>query len=133
MCTDCAPPLLTQQEMVEEFYVKAKHEPTLPLARALLLEELGELSDALYEAETRYRSIEFTTIEERVAVIKEMADVIYTLYGFARKFGVDLDEAVRRVHASNMSKFNTDGTVSMNAEGKIIKGLNYKEPDLSDL
>ena len=42
-------------------------------------------------------------------------------------------EAFRRVHASNMSKLGSDGKPIRRSDGKIIKGPNYKAPDLIDL
>lgn len=42
-------------------------------------------------------------------------------------------EAFRRVHASNMSKLGDDGKPIRREDGKILKGPNYREPDLSDL
>ena len=48
-------------------------------------------------------------------------------------FGWDLNEAVRRVHASNMSKLGPDGKPVLRDDGKVLKGDQYEEPDLSDL
>ena len=45
----------------------------------------------------------------------------------------DLDKAVRRVHASNISKLDETGKPVLRDEGKVLKGDQYKEPDLSDL
>lgn len=42
-------------------------------------------------------------------------------------------EAFKRVHASNMSKLGEDGKPIFREDGKILKGPNYKEPDLTDL
>lgn len=42
-------------------------------------------------------------------------------------------EAVRRVHRSNMTKLGDDGKPIRREDGKILKGPNYKAPDLSDL
>lgn len=42
-------------------------------------------------------------------------------------------EAFTRVHASNMSKLGPDGKPIKREDGKIMKGPNYREPDLSDL
>ena len=36
-------------------------------------------------------------------------------------------------HASNMSVLDDDGKPVLNAEGKVMKGVNYYEPDMSDL
>lgn len=66
-------------------------------------------------------------------ILKEMADLVYVVYGYAATFGWDLDEAVRRVHASNMSKLGPDGKPIYREDGKVLKGPNYKVPSLSDL
>tara|TARA_R110000868_G_scaffold3443_1_gene22173 strand:+ start:2838 stop:3263 length:426 start_codon:yes stop_codon:yes gene_type:complete len=66
-------------------------------------------------------------------MLKELADLVYVTYGYAAKFGWDLDEAVRRVHASNMSKLGNDGKPIYREDGKVLKGPNYQKPDLSDL
>ena len=42
-------------------------------------------------------------------------------------------EALKRVHASNMSKLGDDGKPIYREDGKVLKGPNYAEPDLSDL
>ena len=66
-------------------------------------------------------------------LVKELADLVYVLFGYAVAFGWDLDEAVRRVHASNMSKLGEDGRPIYRDDGKVQKGVNYQEPDMSDL
>lgn len=76
---------------------------------------------------------EFKEAEEPEHVLKEMADEVYVLYGMAAVFGWDLDEAVRRVHASNMSKLDDNGEPIYREDGKVLKGPNYQEPDLTDL
>ncbi len=45
----------------------------------------------------------------------------------------DLDEAMNRVHESNMSKLGPDGKPIRRPDGKILKGPNYKPPILTDL
>lgn len=44
-----------------------------------------------------------------------------------------IDEAFLRVHKSNMSKLGDDGKPIFREDGKVLKGPNYKKPDLSDL
>lgn len=68
-----------------------------------------------------------------VDALKELADLVYVCYGYAATFGWDLDEAVKRVHESNMSKLGEDGKPIYREDGKVMKGPNYKKPDLSDL
>ena len=66
-------------------------------------------------------------------LLKELADLVYVTYGYAAAFGWDLDEAVRRVHASNMSKLDDEGQPIKQANGKVTKGPNYEPPNLTDL
>ena len=66
-------------------------------------------------------------------LLKELADLAYVIYGTAEAFGWDLDEAVKRVHESNMSKLGSDGKPIYREDGKVLKGPNYKEPYLGDL
>lgn len=66
-------------------------------------------------------------------LLKELADLVYVTYGYAATFGWDLDEAVRRVHESNMSKLDDEGHPIYRGDGKVMKGPNYKKPDLKDL
>ena len=44
-----------------------------------------------------------------------------------------LDEALDRVHQSNMSKLGEDGKPIYREDGKVLKGPNYKSPNLNDL
>ena len=83
----------------------------------LVKEEYEEVADAITPAN----------------LIKELADLVYVTYGFAATFGWDLDEAVRRVHASNMSKLGDDGQPIYREDGKVLKGPNYEAPYLDDL
>ena len=66
-------------------------------------------------------------------LLKELADRVYVTYGYAAAHGWVLEEAVRHVHASNMSKLDDDGKPVLNDEGKVMKGVNYREPGMSDL
>ena len=69
----------------------------------------------------------------KAALLKELCDLQYVLSGFAVTFGLPFDEAFRRVHESNMSKLGPDGKPIYREDGKVLKGPNYKKPDLSDL
>ena len=65
--------------------------------------------------------------------LKELADLVYVCYQFAASQEWDLDEAMRRVHESNMSKLDDNGKPIYRPDGKVLKGPNYKEPYLLDL
>ena len=73
------------------------------------------------------------TPAHHVEVLKELSDVVFVCYQFAAAYGLDLDAAMQRVYESNMSKLDDDGNPIYRDDGKVLKGPNYKKPDLMDL
>ncbi len=65
--------------------------------------------------------------------LKELADLVYVCYQYAVNMGWDLDEAMHRVHESNMSKLDEYGKPILREDGKVLKGPNYQPPNLEDL
>ena len=65
--------------------------------------------------------------------LKELADLIYVCYQYAENMGRFLDEALDRVHKSNMSKLDDNGEPIYRDDGKVLKGPNYAPPYLKDL
>ena len=65
--------------------------------------------------------------------LKELADLVYVCFQYAENMGWDLDEAMNRVHLSNMSKLGEDGKPIYREDGKVLKGPNYAPPTLTDL
>tara|TARA_A100000171_G_C2040698_1_gene100340 strand:+ start:126 stop:575 length:450 start_codon:yes stop_codon:yes gene_type:complete len=92
---------------------------------------IGEEHAEFQEAVGTY--IKSPTKEHKIHLLKELADLTFTVYQFAAAFSLDLDEALQRVFASNMSKLNSDGIPIYRADGKVLKGENYKPVDLTDL
>lgn len=95
----------------------------------LVCEEAKELCEALtilLVDVMRYGAAPVKTLAE---VLKELCDLIYVAEGLSVELGVDVDEAFRRVHESNMSKF----PMSTREDGKVMKGPNYQPPYLEDL
>jgi len=64
--------------------------------------------------------------------LKELADLVYVAFQYAAVAGWELDEALDRVHTSNMSKM-VNGKPIKDDNGKVQKGPNYKPPFLDDL
>lgn len=62
---------------------------------------------------------------------KELSDVRVVVYGTDVEFGIDADRVDNEVMDSNMSKLGLDGKPITNEIGKVMKGPNYKEADLS--
>ena len=71
--------------------------------------------------------------ELEAEALKELADLVYVCYQYAENMNWFLDEALHRVHESNMSKLDEDGKPIYREDGKVLKGPNYKKPNLSDL
>ena len=92
----------------------------------LIEEEAGELFDA---AEDVMDSPD--DMEKRINLVKELSDLVFVCYQFAAAFNIDLDEAMFRVFDSNMSKLDDNGEAIFREDGKVLKGPNYRKPDLS--
>ena len=65
--------------------------------------------------------------------LKELSDLVYVCYQYAANMNWDLDEALHRVHLSNMSKLDEDGKPTYREDGKVLKSKNYLPPTLTDL
>ena len=94
--------------------------------KMLLIEQFKEFLEA---EDQLYRDNPTVTAE----ALKELADLVYVCYQYAENMNWFLDEALNRVHESNMSKLDEDGKPIYREDGKVLKGPNYKPPDLSDL
>ncbi len=87
---------------------------------AILAEEVCEYFDALAK-------------DDRAEILDALADIIFVAIGTAITYGFDIDEAMRRVYASNMSKLGPDGLPIYREDGKVVKGENYFPPKFDDL
>lgn len=98
----------------------------------LLDEEMGEFFEEMYSWYDD--DMDFGILRTDIdweAVAKEMADLLYILYGNAVAWGIDLDETFRRVHESNMNKLWEDGKPRYReSDGKVLKPPTYQKPDL---
>ncbi len=66
--------------------------------------------------------------------LKELADLVYAIYGYANAKGYNLDEALRRVHANNLGRcIQPDGSIHRREDGKIIKNKDYPKVKLDDI
>ena len=97
----------------------------LELQRKLIVEEAAEFNEAAIDDLLR-------NPRAREACLKELADLVYVAFQAAAAFGWDLNEALDRVHKSNLSKL-VDGKPLRREDGKVLKGPNYKAPTLIDL
>lgn len=112
------PRLKTPTDMVQEFHTKAEQVPDPNLYSDLVVEEFDELMGSVGKLEE----------------LKEIADLIYVLHGYAYAMGYNLDEAIRRVHENNLGRMiQDDGTIRRREDGKIIKNPKFPKVKLDDL
>ena len=110
---------MTTMEMVKEFSKILDQKPDTALYTQLVIEEFDEWL------------AEGSCVEDD---LKELADLVYVVYGYANACGYDLDEAIRRIHANNLGRcVQPDGSILRREDGKIIKNKAYPKVDLSDL
>jgi NTP pyrophosphatase (non-canonical NTP hydrolase) len=110
---------MTVMGMVKEFSKVLDQKIDTALYTQLVIEEFDEWL------------AEGTCVEDD---LKELADLVYVVYGYANACGYDLDEAIRRVHANNLGRcVQPDGSILRREDGKIIKNKAYPKVDLSDL
>lgn len=99
------------------------------MQRGLIAEESREF---LEETDESLAPFPFIQPHKRADALKELADLVYVCYQYAANFGWDLDEALRRVHESNLSKLD-NGKPIYREDGKVLKGPAYQPPTLTDL
>ena len=115
------PSLLDQAEEFRSAYnLQATGETARPTQKSLIDEEWSELHEAYHH-------------KDAAEQLNELADLVYVCFQYAASQEWDLDEAMRRVHKSNMSKLGEDGKPIYRADGKVLKGPNYAPPNLKDL
>ena len=96
------------------------------LQKSLIVEEFKEFLEA-------HQKMQLIHPQDREECLKELADLVYVCAQYAENMDWDLEQALRRVHRSNMSKLGPDGKPIYREDGKVLKGPNYQPPDLSDL
>jgi predicted HAD superfamily Cof-like phosphohydrolase len=112
----------TPADMVREYAEVSQQEGKQDLYRALIDEEYLELQQEMY--------YDISPENE----LKEMADLIYVLYGYARVKGYNLDKALERIHQNNMGRmYQPDGTILRRYDGKVLKNKDYPKVELGDL
>lgn len=118
-----------EQAMVDDFHrtfdIVVNPAPTVVDERTrelrvkLMQEEFDELKEALAS-------------DDLPSIAKEMADLLYVVYGTAVSYGIDMDPVFREVHRSNMSKVGGH----KREDGKWVKPASYSpariEPILAE-
>ena len=118
--------MMQPQDMVAEFHRKfdipVGDRPFIPdeairqLRVRLIQEEFDELQEAM-------------AAQDLPAVAKELADLLYVVYGTAVSYGLDMDPIFREVHRSNLSKVGG----YKREDGKWVKPPTYSPADVTSL
>lgn len=87
------------------------------LRYSLIAEELDEFGEAVEN-------------DDLVEIADALTDLLYVVYGAGHAYGINLDKCFKEVHSSNMSKLGHNGKPIYREDGKVIKGPDYREPDL---
>jgi predicted HAD superfamily Cof-like phosphohydrolase len=88
-------------------------EPTRMLRKRLIQEEFEELQEAMDE-------------KDLPSIAKELADLLYVVYGTAISMGIDMEPVFKEVHRSNMSKVGG----YKREDGKWVKPPTYSPASL---
>ena len=112
--------LMFGQEVVEK--PEWPSAETMELRIDLIEEELQELKDGILLGDGTL-----------VDVADALTDLLYVIYGAGHSFGINLDKCFEEVHNSNMSKLGNDGKPIYREDGKILKGKNFREPNLKEV
>jgi predicted HAD superfamily Cof-like phosphohydrolase len=105
-------------------------DPALLRLRIRLIRE--EVEEAVDELEALVYEKDANSVQRRLlALLKELADLRYVTDGCAVALGLNIDAAFKEVHRSNMSKLGADGRPIYREDGKVLKGPNYSEADLT--
>ncbi len=118
--------MVKEQQMVEEFHrtfdIAVRDTPTVadPATRTLrvrlIQEEFDELKQALEEGSLP-------------VIAKELADLLYVVYGTAVSYGIDMEPVFAEVQRSNMSKVGGH----KREDGKWVKPTSYSPANLQPI
>lgn len=106
----------------EDSYGRTKF---LALRLRLLQEEFKEVTDEVLDAMNGSGDLQ--------KLAKELADLLYVVYGTALGLEIPIKAVFNEVHRSNMSKVGEDGKPVLRPDGKILKGPNYTPPNLDPI
>ena len=113
----------------EAFGVKISNKPTLELSKDIL-----KLRHSLMEEENNEY---LKAVEEKnlIEVADALGDMLYILCGTILTHGFQniIEDIFDEIQSSNMSKLGDDGKPIYRNDGKVLKGPNYKKPNIKKI
>lgn len=110
------------QEFHTQFEIPIATTPSIPdeatqtLRTRLIEEEFQELQEAMHN-------------KDLPNMAKELADLLYVVYGTAVSLGIDMEPVFKEVHRSNMSKVGG----YKREDGKWVKPPTYSPADIQPI
>ena len=110
----------------EAFGIKISNKPTLELSKDIL-----KLRHSLMVEENNEY---LKAVEERnlIEVADALGDMLYILCGTILTHGFQnlIEDIFDEIQSSNMSKLGDEGKPIYRNDGKVLKGPNYKKPNI---
>jgi len=117
---------------VEAFLKACGQEPshkTISLYHDLVVEEIGELEDAM--ASFNAAETEAEIIQAKADALDGICDSIWVLIGLAQMMTLPLERGWDEVAISNLRKIDAElGRVQRDENGKILKPEGWRPPDM---
>jgi len=116
---------------------KLLFEEVLEFGRAVGIAGLCEHTPEEFEVEVKEVLSQFTINEDALTDLPEAADALgdidYVCQGANLVFGFPAEAVVREIHRANMSKLGADGKPIYALDGKVMKGPDYRPPNIKQL
>lgn len=100
--------------------------------RRLLIRRGRLIEEEAFEVLTEIRNALAGSGDLR-ALAKELADLLYVVYGTADVLDIPLQRVFTAVHSNNMTKVGSDGTVLRREDGKVLKPEGYEPLDVASI
>jgi predicted HAD superfamily Cof-like phosphohydrolase len=126
-----------QLRQVKQFHKKfgvnnLKKNPGVPEDNEIILRRHRLIREEFLELQAEMMPTFYADVDK---VAKEMADLLYVVYGAVLEYGLEnkMKKVFSEVHKSNMSKLGRDGNPVRDRHGKVLKGPDYKPANISKI
>ena len=113
----------------EAFGIKISNKPTLELSKDIL-----KLRHSLMQEENN-EYLKAVDEKNLIEVADALGDMLYILCGTILTHGFQnlIEDIFNEIQSSNMSKLGDDGKPIYRNDGKVLKGPNYKKPNIKKI